>query len=259
MQTHCEAEVNTETNPINDLELVRYLDGELEPQERSALDSRLAAAPDAAARLEQLRHRSRNLSELLRTAAPSGREARASAEVIRPLMTKQSVRFGWPPYLKAAAVVALLLMGAFAVPPARAWLLARLLDARAALGLGSAPSTTPIAAPAPPATGVSTTEVIYSFQVTSDTFSIEVLQTAGELIVERTSDSSASAELSGGEPGSLLVLPRGIRIEGPSTARTVYTISLPERVTVVRLERNTGVTLHTLRSGQPLKVDLSTR
>ena len=41
--------MNTEGNPITDLELVRYIDGELEPSERSALDSRLTETPDAAA------------------------------------------------------------------------------------------------------------------------------------------------------------------------------------------------------------------
>ena len=258
MQTHCEVEVSTETNPVTDLELARYLDGELEAKERAALDSRLAAAPEAAARLEQLRRRSRNLSALLRTADPSGRETRASADAIRPHMTKQTVRFGWPPYLKAAAVVALLLTGAFAVPPARAWLLARLLDARSALGIQPAPSTTPVSAPLPPATGASTTEVTYSFQVTSDTFSIELLQTAGQLIVARTTDISASAESSGAEPASILVLPRGIRIEGASIADMVYTVKLPARVSVVRLQRANGVTWHTLRPDGLLTVNLST-
>jgi anti-sigma factor RsiW len=41
--------VNTESNPITDLELVRHIDGELEPSERSALDGRLANTPHAAA------------------------------------------------------------------------------------------------------------------------------------------------------------------------------------------------------------------
>ena len=249
--------MSTETNPISDLELVRYLDGELEAKERSALASRLAAAPEAAARLEQLRRRSGNLSTLLRTRDPSGTETRASAEVIRPTMTKPAARYGWPPYLKAAAVVALLLTGALAVPPARAWLLARLLDAGSAIGLGAAPTSVRVTTtPAPAPTGVSTTEVTYSFQVSSDTFTIEATQTAGRIIVQRSADASASAETAGAGNESILILPRGVRIEGPSSASTVYTIKLPDRVRVVRIQRSTGVALHSLRPDQPLQVEL---
>ena len=252
--------MSTETNPISDLELVRYLDGELEAKERSALDSRLAAAPEAAARLEQLRRRSRNMSALLRSNNANAADTRASAEAIRPRMNQQSVRLGWPPYLKAAAVVALLLTGALAVPPARAWLLARLLDAGAALGLRPEETSTPVAAPPPaPTQGVSTTEVSYSFRVTSDTFAIEVSQTAGRLIVERSTNGSASAEAAGAGDESFMVLPRGIRIEGPATTGTVYTIKLPDRVVVVRIQRGTGVSLHSLRRDQPLQFELGSR
>ena len=252
--------MSTETNPISDLELVRYLDGELEAKERSALDSRLAAAPEAAARLEQLRRRSRNMSALLRSNDAHAAGTRASAEAIRPRMNQQSVRFGWPPYLKAAAVVALLLTGALAVPPARAWLLARLLDAGAALGLRPTETSAPEIEQTPaPAQGASLTEVVYSFQVTSDTFDVEVMQTAGRLVVERSDDGSASASAAGAGDESFLVLPRGIRIEGPATTGTLYTISLPDRVAVVRIQQRSGVSLHSLRRDQPLEIDLGSR
>src|SRR5262245_48963579 len=115
MQMLCEDDVSTETNPITDAELIRYLDGELDAGTRSALDRRLASAPEAAARLEALRRRSRAMSQFIRSANPSGPATRASADAIRPLMT-QPPRANWTPLLKIAAVIAVLLVGV-AVPP----------------------------------------------------------------------------------------------------------------------------------------------
>jgi anti-sigma factor RsiW len=250
--------VNTESNPITDLELVRHMDGELEPSERSALDSRLANTPHAADRLEQLRRRSRNMSALLRTGDASGADTRRSADAIRPTMSARAVRFGWPPYLKAAAAVALLLTAAFAVPPARAWLLARLLDAGRAVGLVAPPTPAAVSAPPKPAV-VSTAEVSYSFSVSSDTFAVEMTQNAGELVVQRSGADSATAEAAGASGASFLLLPRGLRIEGPAAQAAVYTITLPERVSVLRLQRGAAVSWHSLRLDQPLRVDLSAR
>ena len=248
----CEDEVNTETSPITDAELIRYLDGELDAGTRSALDQRLASAPEAAARLETLRRRSRAMSQLMRAANPSGPATRASADAIRPQMTLRP-RMQWESYLRTAAVIAILLVG-FAVPPVRAWLLARLLSAsRVFSGETSTPmpSLEPASRPAPS----TSSDVVYNFTVTADTFDLEVTQKAGTLVVKRSDDGSASAEARAAGT-SFLVLPRGLRIEGPANAQALYTVAMPARVQVLRLHRGTGVSLHTLTGGN-LTIDLA--
>jgi hypothetical protein len=113
-----------------------------------------------------------------------------------------------------------------------------------------------VSAPPTPAV-VSTAEVSYSFSVSSDTFAIEVTPSAGQLLVQRSADGSATAEAARGSGASFLVLPRGLRIEGSAGQDALYTITLPERVTVLRLQRGAAVSWHSLRPGQPLRVDLS--
>jgi hypothetical protein len=253
MQTPCEDEVSTETNPITDAELIRYLDGELDAGTRSALDQRLASAPEAAARLATLRRRSRALSQLMRAANPSGPATRASADAIRPQMVQRQ-QSPWIPLLRIAAVIAVLLIG-IAVPPVRAWLVAHLPGSKQT-STSNNPSGSTSASASNAATSP-TADVVYNFTVTADTFDLEVTQSAGTLVVSRSAGGSASAEANAAGT-SFLVLPRGLRIEGPASAGAQYTIALPARVHVLRLSRPNGVSLHQLRDGV-LVLDLARR
>ncbi|HEY8469803.1 MAG TPA: hypothetical protein VIL18_09175 [Longimicrobiales bacterium] len=248
---------------VTDAELVRYLDGEIEGAPRTALEARIAAAPDAAARLDMLRRRSTRLSALLAELDPSAEEVQQSAAAIRPAVEAgaQASR-GWPwgpAALRWAAAVALLLGASAAVPPARAWMIERVRDAAEALGLLDAAPEPAVEAPtvgaqdAPQAMSVRVT-----FEVRADTFEIEA-PPRGRLIVRRGAGSTGSAESTDATGVNLVVLPAGLRIEGATTDDARYDVVLPPSVAAVRVRAGAGAaTLHALPpAGEELRIDLA--
>jgi len=248
---------------VTDAELVRYLDGEIEGAPRAALEARIAAAPDTAARLDTLRRRSARLSALLAELDPSAADVQQSAEAIRPA-TAAGARpsRGWlpgPASLRWAAAVALLLGAALAVPPARAWMVERARDAAEALGLLDTAPEPAVEAPtgaAPDA--IQAAPVRVTFEVRADTFEIEA-PPRGRLIVRRGAGPTGSAESAGAPGVDLVVLPTGLRIEGTTTDDARYDVALPASVAAVRVRAGAGAAL--LRAlpaaGEELRIDLA--
>ncbi|HEX7090624.1 MAG TPA: hypothetical protein VF192_10860, partial [Longimicrobiales bacterium] len=244
---------------MTDAELVRYLDGEIEGAPRAALEARIAAAPDAAARLDTLRRRSARLSALLADLDPPLEEVQQSAAAIRPMVAAGAARArGWlpgPALLRWAAAVALLLGAALAVPPARAWMIQRVRDAAEALGLldtAPEPAVETPAGAAPDALQAASVRV--TFEVHVDTFEIEA-PPRGRLVVHRGPRASGSAEAAGVPGVAFVVLPTGLRIEGPATDDARYDVALPASVAAVRIRAGDATLLHALPpAGEELRI-----
>ena len=247
---------------MTDAELVRYLDGEIEGAPRAALEARIAAAPDAAARLDTLRRRSARLSALLAELDPSVEEVQQSAAVIRPTVAAGAERSRrWlpgPAVLRWAAAVALLLGAALAVPPARAWMIERVRNAAGALGLlhtAPEPAVKMPTGAAPDAAQAASVRV--TFEVRADTFEI-VAPPRGRLVLRRGTGPSGSAETSGAPGADLVVLPTGLLIEGATTDDARYDVELPASVAAVRVRAGAAAVLHALPpTGEELRIDLA--
>lgn len=278
----------------SDDELVRYIDGELDDADADALRARVADAPETAHRLDTLRRRSHGLAALLAHVDPDQHEIRQRADLMRQRLHARvaeaeqaaetaeaaeigqatpsrrigrsarggpsgRARFAWSrptPALQAAAVVLLLLAGAFAVPPARAWVVDRVRDVAEALGLAApvAPAVDPDhTGPAGPAGA----DMAVTFTVTGETFDIHLTRPAA-LLVERGTGTTGSAEADAASaddaasaPGpaaaaSFVVLPGGLRVDGASPGSTVR-VTLPPTVTAVRVRvGDAPATTHTM-------------
>ena len=213
--------MNNEMDETRDADLIRHLDGEPHGE----------VSAEAQARLEILRRRSGRLSGLLAQLDPGAAETNASAAAIRARLAQ---RTGLPVALKIAASIVLLLGVTLAVPPARAWVLQRARAAAEVLGLAARGKTA--SAPVTSKAGEipQSAAVRVSFPVTSDTFEFVVTPPAGQIVVRHSENSLGTAEATGAPDNAFTVL-RGLRIEGPPSPGAIYTITLPNHVTAVRL------------------------
>jgi hypothetical protein len=229
---------------VTDAELIRYLDGELDDDERGRIDEALAGDPGLARRFAQLRTRAERLSALLGAtdAAPAVAAAppAAPAKVI-DLNAAWAAQQGVPPHpvrpyrplpgwLRAAAVVAFLLAGTLLVPPVRAWIagvLARAFDrGDETTAIGSRPVASP------PVDTLSIT-----FATGSATFTLEfaAAPAAGRLVVERTRVDSVFAALYTAGGGEELQRVRSdlLRIANAAGSTADYRLVLPSVVSTV--------------------------
>ena len=241
---------------VTDAELIRYLDGELDDDERDRIDEALAGDPVLARRLAQLRTRAERLSALLgatdaapavAAAPPAASAPVAAAPPAAParvidLNAAWAAQQGVPPHpvrpyrplpgwFRAAAVVAFLLAGALLVPPVRAWIagvLTRVFDGgdEATPATGSQPvATTPI------------DTLSITFATGSATFTIEfaAAPAAGRLVVERTQVDSVSASLytAGGREGLQRVRSDLLRVANTAGSTADYRLALPPVVGTV--------------------------
>ncbi len=246
----------TTTNPspgraATDADLVRYLDGELSAAERAALEAVLATDAASAARLEQLRRRSRRLHTLLAAADPVADtsvqpavdvpepHAAAPAAAARPVLSLGEVRAARTGaaagsgrvWLRAAIFIGVLLTGVFAVPPVRAWVLDRLDHVLHGSGDAAAASPAPLLPAVEPDPGLG-----ISFPAAGASFDIELTraQSGGRLALRAGRADSAGIVIRGNGV-STLKLPQGVRIENATAATASYTVTVPasaQRVTV---------------------------
>lgn len=255
---------------MTDAELIRYLDGELVDAESEALSARLAAEPGLSERLDTLRRRSARLSVLLAEADPTDLEVHRSAHAILATLRESSrqrvlpaASQPWfrraPVAMRAAAAIALLLGLALAVPPARAWVVERVREVAEALGLTSPSAPVPEASPDVSGAQPVGAEVGVTFTVAPGTFEVQVPQPVGNLILRRGDGATGSAEAPGVPGVSFVVLPGGLRIEGPASASASYVVTLPAEVTSVRVRVGDGLSvLHSLpAAGEELRIDLA--
>ena len=242
-----------------DAELIRYLDDELTAAERVRLEASLAVDPQRTARLATLRRRGRRLQALLAGSDPanseveaadptrmdgvfrleSARRARARAGSTHPRMTLAG-RSMQPhgadttsrPWLRAAIVLFVLVAGAMAVPPVRAWV----IDTVQRLVSGDdVPSPSDPVSADPPVRG--NEFMVGRIPVTGPSFLIEMVAapSRGTLTIRLVNDQTASATVTDGNAEGFLTLPGGLRIQTTATSTANYTFTLPRSVTRVIL------------------------
>lgn len=269
---------------VPDADLVRYMDGQLGAAERAALRLRIDASPEAVDRLQTLRRRSSALSRLLSHTYPAGSRIEHAAAAIRERLSDEApqampatdihsfspVREGnrvpgggrvrRPGVHRAAAMVTLLLVaGAVAVSPVRAWVGDRIRYVAEAIGVTGA-TIDPLQPGSPAAAGA---DLAVTFSVSGETFEIRVPRPAGVLVIRRGAAATGSAEAESGAEADLLggatfvVFPDGIRIEA-AAPDAVYRVTLPAAIRSVRVHAGDAEpTVHRLPGGQGvLRIDL---
>lgn len=246
---------------LDDGDMLCLLDGEPEAAQRPDAAAHLDACGDCRARMERYRLRRDRLAGLLaRTdhpvpasappspaasgdalpVAPIGPAAADDAKVIplRPRATPRPVRWTNRPWLRAAAVVLLLLGAAVVATPARAWIAAwvsRQWDRVAHDGPSTPPPPRVVQTPPAPAPPQASAQV--RFVPTGGEMRVEVAhpQAAGTLTLMAVDGPAASAEVVGAQTVDLLVVPSGLRIRNTATIAADYRIQVPGGIRRVRV------------------------
>lgn len=228
-------ESHLQTHPGGD-DLVRLLDGELDPGEHEHLDLHLGSCRACAREMETIRHRRARLEELLRAVdvqpdagllPPAFRPVRRP----RPGMRSAPVAVRW-----AAAIAALLLVGALAGPlraTVAEWLARRWSQVSGSLGGAEKTSPVPRNAPAisAPGSGVRLLPTTGEFVLEFD-----ARQAGGTLTVARGDGPHVSVEAVGeGTAAPILVLPRGVHVRNTSQSTASYHLTVPAGLARVRV------------------------
>jgi len=245
--------MNTTTQDVmhpEDADLVRFLDEEL-PEERAViLMNHFASCVDCMVRREELEDVSSWLGGglmLLDEEVAVDEVARARALAATRAAARGGEKFGVPVgWVRAAAAITVLVVGASIVPPVRAWI----ADLVAPRTVSEAAAPVPVIDEVSADVGatISFTPAVGVFRVELATF-----QTGGALSLQGTTADQAAALVVGGGEVSLLVLPSGLRIENHSTSMALYRIELPASL-VDRVEIYAGSSLiasHDVQAGAP--------
>lgn len=230
---------------LPDGELVRLLDGELEAGERTRAEEHIVECPECRARLHTLKRRSTRLTALLSEsdweAPPMPRVEAKLREIEHTREPRAAARESRTPWLRAAAIIAVLLgAGLFATPlPATiaSWVAEQWVE------LTSPRLTAP--------TSVGETVSVQEAGQTRVQFAPEgaeltlefATRQAGGAVTLRSADVelvSAAVVSSGGAGADLLVLPAGLRIQNTAGSTAEYTVVVPRRVRGVRVRIGDG-------------------
>ena len=211
----------TERSIPDDAMLVRYIDNEASDEERAQVDAAALADATIATRLEQLQRRSHAARAAMRSADMPTPASLHAFDTNRPPTAD-----GSRPWLRAAILLGALGLGAFAVPPVRAWI----LDA---VGLADRQETGK--APVPEPVPIDTVAIFFDAPP-EFLIELEEAQRNGQLIVRVADVEQASAELrTPGGTESFFVIPEGIQIVNGDVSTAEYEITLPRTVRDVRI------------------------
>ena len=208
---------------VDPADLVRLMDGELSAPEAAAVVEHLSRCAECASRQDLLRRQATAISQLLRSA-----DLPAPATSLRVTVMPATPR-RWAS-VRAAAVIALLIGGAVAVPPVRAWIanVARVAWARV-----TGESTR--VEPRPGGTGTTEAGAV-SFVPAGVALTIRVPARAGaRLILETVEGNRVTAVgINGHAVPGLVVLPEELRLGLPSDSSD-YLVRIPAGLTGVRV------------------------
>lgn len=232
---------------LSDGDIVRLLDEELDPGERARVEAHVTACEECSRRVRGIRRRSARLGELLRSSDWEAPPAPVAVPVTAPEVSRDELarrrarrererRTAPAPWLRAAAIVAVLLGVGIVATPLRAvvadWLETQ-WERIVAPGGREAPAAEPSAAPAEPAPG---SRVQFVPQGSVFTLEVAARQAGGAVELARSDARQAVAEqVGGGTPADLLVLPSGVRIENDPASSASYRVVVPEHVRTVRV------------------------
>lgn len=221
---------------LDDGVVVGLLDGQADPTQRARAEAHLAACSFCAERLDTLGRRSLTLSALLirgdfpvpaipATIAPMDELAARRA-------TRSAPALSW---LRAAAVIAVLALGALASSPLRAWM----RDLLAGAG-----GSTAVVATKPsgrtPLTEAPQASARIQFTPSEEVLSVRIAasQASGSLVLSAAPGTTAWAEVRapvGSASVELLVLPTALRIANRAGSTADYHVAIPASVRRVRV------------------------
>jgi hypothetical protein len=202
------------TAHLEDATLVQYLDAAIAGEEREAAARHLATCGACADRLAVVQRRTARLAELL-----------AATDVPVSDTLLRTPRRPVPVPALAAAVVLMAATAAATVQPVRAWVVERSLAVWTLVTGGSeAHGAASAERPADPAATASV-----SFVPSGRTFFVQVAvhQRVGTVTVVSEAGSAVTAEVRGGGPEQLVVLPDGLRIDNTDASSADYTVIVP--------------------------------
>jgi anti-sigma factor RsiW len=242
-------------------DLVRYLDGELALERINILSDHLVTCSDCALRTAELEEATSWLTggiELLDAEVRIDELARLRAlNAARGAVARHPA--GSPAAQTAfltriAAVAALLVFGAVAASPVRAWFSEWLTPG---IQSESIPPAAQTAEPVRPSLGPP-----ISFRPAGGVFRIELAypQAVGTITVGVGNSDRATAQLLGAQDESILVLPSGLRVENGPASTASYRIDLPaEPRSSLQIDPGTGVIEEiTVAPGDvPVMIDLA--
>lgn len=248
-----------------DGELVRLLDGELAAAERTRAEDHVNRCSACRERLHRLERRSTRLTALLQESdwdtpavSPAFLAELERKHARAPRMRSRVVERPW---LRAAAIIAVVLGIGLVASPARAWIADWVAAQWAALTLDQQPAASEKPGPAP--RQAASTRV--QFRIEGDELSVEIAtRQAGGAITLRTGEGSlVSAEVIGGGAGAdLLVLPDGLRIANTAESTAEYRMVVPAQVRRVRVRIGDGpeivLTAAELTGGKRLELSRET-
>ncbi|HEY0153078.1 MAG TPA: zf-HC2 domain-containing protein [Longimicrobium sp.] len=215
----------------DEAKLLGLMDGALDAGERAWAEAHVRECASCRADLDGLRRRLGRLDALLaRTDFPP--PAARGAKVVPLRRRTPPAARAW---LRAAAVLLVVLGAAALATPARAWM------AEWLLGYGGSPGQR--ANPAPAAQGAApaldsrqSSQVRFAATGPSFTLWIESPQRAGSLLVRTTPSGAATAEVVAGTGNAeLLVVPQGLRIRNVPGSAAEYRVVIPASVRTVRV------------------------
>lgn len=244
----------------DDALLVRYLHGELDAGERSALSQHLDACETCRVRTDALRDRMQRLGATLRAADFEPPPERVWMDVLGTARVRGAARrrsgtwrmaAGW--IILAGTAIALL------APPVRAWIAARL-----------APLTVTTDQVPEETNGIAAGAAAVAFEPDGPELDIDVatFQAAGTLTIRFGEDELARVAVEGGGDEQLTVGSRTLRIDNAPASEASYEVVLPltvERATVrvagavpviaERARQHVSIALHTAPVRKPASRD----
>jgi len=223
--------------------LLRLLDGEADAAEQATAAPHAAACAECRARMDALARRRDRLAALLaRTDFPVPASAAPEPGVIPLHSRRRETAAPARPWLRAAAIVLVVLGAGVVASPARAWIARMLTEAWESVAGDAPPAPAPAPAPAPkPAEQAPAAQV--GFVPTGAELSVVVAhpQEAGVLTVAAAPGASATAEVVGGTGSAdLLVLPAALHVRNAPGSAAEYRVTLPASVRRVRVRVGGG-------------------
>jgi len=216
---------------IDDGELVRYLDNELELDSLGVVRGHLTECGDCQARFEAIRAQAERLQEALAMLDPTPSVASADSDAeasIPSIPSSPAVDWRW----RLAAMLVVVVGITLTVTPARAWLLDRLESVKTLI----APAEEAPAA-SQPETSATASSVL--FEITDTILFVEFAMrpAAGTLSLEPgSSETGVSATMRGGAGSDeLIVFGNGVRVVNTTESTADYLVTLPTRVALVEV------------------------
>lgn len=219
---------------LSEGDLVRILDRQAPAADLGWMTAHVSSCGECAGRVETLRSQSEAVSRYvgsLDSGVVADDLTRARALVAargaaKPAKAIRVASYGW---MRAAAAIAVVAVGALGIQPVRAWV----ADQWAAL------TGEEVLTPAEPATpsAVLAEGSVVSFEPAGDVFVLEIrnAQAVGDVHLRVTDVPRASATVMDGADEAILVLPSGVRIENADGSTASYSITLPSTLRLVQV------------------------